>query len=74
MTVEEIMSSDKAFLSPTDIAPVLGCGPYSISLAARDHPEALGFPVTRVGNRTKIPRLAFLRFIGAIEAEKGEMS
>jgi len=69
MTLEEIRTSDKTFLSPTDIAPLLGCHPYSISLAARDFPESLGFPVTRIGTRTKIPRLAFLRFIGDLKEE-----
>lgn len=64
MTLEEIINSDKAFLLPADIAPVLGVRPYSISLAARDYPEALGFPVTRIGKRTFIPRMSFLRFIG----------
>lgn len=72
MTLEEVLQSDKTFLSPTDIAPLLGSNPYSISLMARDYPDALGFPVTRIGNRTKIPRLAFLRFIGALEPEEEE--
>lgn len=64
MTIKEIMASEKAFLIPTDIAPVLGCDPYRISLMARDCPEKLGFPVTRIGTRTKIPRIPFLRFLG----------
>ena len=62
MTLDEIRASSKPFLIPADIAPLLGCDPYSISIAARDCPERLGFPVVRLGNRTKIPREAFLRF------------
>ena len=58
MTVEEMLASDKPVLTPADIAPVLGRKPYSISIAAKDHPEQLGFPVSR------IPRLSFLKFLG----------
>lgn len=64
MTLEEIKSSDKVFLIPKDIAPILGCDAYSISLMARDCPERLGFPVVRIKTRTKIPRIPFLRALG----------
>lgn len=64
MTLSEIMASDKVMLTPKDVAPVLGCDPYAISLMARDMPEKLGFPIMRSGNRTKIPRKPFLRFLG----------
>ena len=65
MTVEEIRRSDKAFLLPKDICGILGSNEQSIRVAARL--GALGFPVTFVGNRTKIPRIPFLKFIGAEE-------
>lgn len=64
MTMDEIRASDKAFLTPCDIAPVLGCDPHAIRIVARDCPEELGFPVVRVRTRTKIPRIPFLRFMG----------
>jgi len=64
MTLEEMKSSDKVMLVPADIATVLQCDPYTISLTARDMPERLGFPVMRSGNRTKIPRKAFLKWLG----------
>ena len=64
MTLEEIKKSNKVMLTPADVAPVLGCGQYYISIAARDKPETLGFPFMRSGNRTKIPRKAFLKFLG----------
>lgn len=62
MTIEEIRRSDKAFLLPKDICGVLGSNEQSIRVAARL--GALGFPVTFVGNRTKIPRIPFLKYIG----------
>ena len=64
MTLDEIRSSDKALLTPNDIAPVLGCNPHAIRLTARSAPERLGFPVIVVRTRTKIPRLPFLRYMG----------
>lgn len=64
MTIQEIMASDKACLTPSEIAPVIGCSTYSISIAARDCPERLSFPVIRIGTRTKIPRIPFLRAMG----------
>ena len=64
MTLEEVKASDKPMLTPMDIAPILGCGHYTISLIAKNEPEELGFPIMRSGNRTKIPRKAFLKWLG----------
>lgn len=64
MTLDEIRASDKPFLTPADVAGVLAADAQSIRLQAREFPEALGFPVICVGNRTKIPRKPFLRFLG----------
>lgn len=62
MTIEEIRQSDKVFLLPKDICGVLGSNEQTIRIAARM--GVLGFPVTFVGNRTKIPRVPFLKYIG----------
>lgn len=64
MTVSEIQAANKPYLTPVDVAEVLECDPQAIRLAARDNPGQLGFPVVRVGKRTKIPRIPFLRFLG----------
>ena len=64
MTVEEIRLSDKPFLTPADVAPVLRSDPHTIRCTARQKPHLLGFPFTFTGNRMKIPRIAFLRFLG----------
>lgn len=63
MTLEEMKRSDKAFLMPTDVAPVLDCNPHSVRVAAKERPEFLGFPVCVIGNRVKIPRLPFIQFV-----------
>ena len=61
MTIQEIMASDKVMLLPKDVAPVLGCHEQSIRLAAKE--DDLPFPCFRSGNRVKIPRLPFLKWI-----------
>lgn len=60
MTLDEIRASGKAVLTPAEIAPVLGVNPQSIRVA---DPVDLGFPVTKIGTRTLIPRKPFLAFV-----------
>ena len=62
MTIEEIRATDKAFLVPSDVAPVLKCHPHTINLAAKQAPAQLGFPVCVVGTRVRIPTVGFLRW------------
>lgn len=66
MTLKEIAQLDKPYLTPKQAAPVLKCNPYFISLMAKteENRKALGFPVIRMGTRTKIPRIPFLRIMG----------
>lgn len=64
MTLEEIKATDKPMILPTDIAPIIGCDPQWVRDTARENPQALGFPALVVGNRVKIPRIPFLRFLG----------
>lgn len=64
MTIREMQAADKPYLTPAEVAGVMECDPQAIRLAARDNPAQLGFPVIRVGKRTKIPRIPFLRYMG----------
>ena len=63
MKYEEILTSDKDFLIPKDVAEVLGCKPYSINTQAKENPAKLGFPVTVMGANVRIPRLGFIRWM-----------
>jgi len=63
MTLTEIKASDKPMLTPADVAPVLGCDPQDIRVAARQRPDLLGFNFTVIGTRVKIPRVAFIRWV-----------
>lgn len=65
-TFEEIKKSPKELLTVQDIEKVLGVTGQLIRTAAREHPEALGFPVMIVGKggkQIRIPRRAFIRFM-----------
>lgn len=61
--LDEIRGMDTPTITPAQAATVLGCDPHWIRLAARQCPERLGFPVTVIKSRTKIPRIPFIRYI-----------
>lgn len=56
----EILTSTKDVLTPADIAPILGCDGQKIRVQAKQMPETIPFHYIFVGNRMKIPRLAFI--------------
>lgn len=63
MTLDEIRNYQRDYLTPAQVAEVLGCDPQDVRVAAKVHPERLGFNVSIVGSRIKIPRLAFIRWM-----------
>ena len=61
------------FITPQTAAKFLGCDAQTIRIQARRCPERLGFPVAILGNRVKIPKEAFLRFMrGGDRREKSD--
>ena len=66
LTLAQVAALDCSMLTPAQAAGVLGCAPYNINVASmtQEGREYLGFPVLRVGNRVKIPRIPFLRHMG----------
>lgn len=60
--IEELKTSDKAFLDAADIAPFLRCDAQDIRSQAQSDPRKLGFPVCVVGVRVKIPRDGFIQW------------
>ena len=66
MSLAELAELDVIVLTPVQAASVIGCDAYAISVAAETAAgrELLGFPVIRVGNRTKIPRIPLLEYLG----------
>lgn len=63
LTLREIKNLDRDILTPNIVAGALEVSPQWIRLTAREAPDELGFPVIVAGNRVKIPRLAFIRFM-----------
>lgn len=63
MTFQQIRESDKDFLTPEDVAEVLGCMPYTINAQAKEDKAQLGFPVNMMGSRVRIPRLGFIHWV-----------
>lgn len=61
--LEKIEAMSEDFLTPQHVATVLCCDPNKIRMQARLKPSALGFPVTVMGSRVKIPRLPFIRYV-----------
>lgn len=66
MTIEEMKNSDKIWLTPAEIAPVVQSDPNLIRWQAHNDPAKLGFPVTVLGCRVKINRKTFLQYLGEI--------
>ena len=60
-TLDEIEAMDKEMLVPTDIAPYLGCAPYTINVATRNGENPFPFPIIRMGNRVRIPKMPFIK-------------
>lgn len=61
---ELAMRVDREWFTVTEISGVLNADPQTIRVTARQRPDLLGFPVIVAGNRVKVPRIPFLRFMG----------
>lgn len=66
MTLNELRSCDKTYLTATDISELLEVAPESIRDQARDDPKGFPFPVLVIGTRVKIPRAPFTEFIETV--------
>lgn len=67
MTLEEMKTYDKEYLTAAQIATVLNEDPQALRIKARERPGTLGFPVHLSGKEdhlVKFPRLSFLKFMG----------
>lgn len=63
MKLQDIISMNKDFLTPAEVASVLNCAPQLIRSQAVNNPSLLGFHFCKVGNRIKIPRLSFIEWM-----------
>ena len=63
MTLNEIKALDREYLTPAQVASVLGCDPQGIRVWAKQNPEGLGFPTCVIGSRVKVPRRSFIMWL-----------
>lgn len=63
MTPAPISDAQAHFLLPREAARFLHCDPQLLRQQAHQDPYSLGFPVTVIGRRVRIPRAAFMRYI-----------
>ena len=62
MTLQELEQLPREILIPADIAPILGCTPYSINIAVKKGKQ-FPFPVFMVNRNVKIPKRPFIKFM-----------
>ena len=62
MTLQQIEALPKNLLTAADVADYLETDPNTLRWQAREEPEKLGFPVSVMGNRVKIPKEGFIFF------------
>lgn len=63
LTMVDLKKRTDATITPAEAAAVLGMAPHWLRLMARERPEKLGFPVIVYGNRCRIPRVPFIRYL-----------
>ena len=70
MTLNDLEKLDKDMLVPKDIAPILGCAPYTINVLTKDGHNPFPFPIIRMGTRVRIPKMPFIK---AMRGETNEV-
>ena len=68
-TIEELMRCERVYVTPQEVGPLLGMHPQTINLMAKSGDFVV--PCLRSGNRTKIPKLALLEWLG-VRTEAGK--
>ena len=62
-TINEFEKIGGEYLVPEQVAVILGTSAEAISNQAKSDPSRLGFAVTVIGTRVKIPRRGFLYWL-----------
>jgi len=66
-TIEELKACPRAYVTPQEIGPLLNMHPQTINLMAKN--DEFVVKCLRSGNRTKIPRLPLMEWLG-VKAEE----
>ena len=70
MTLQEIIDSDRPFLTVEHIGRVVGIRPDTLRIQARKDPSRLGFPVCVAEKTVRIPREAFIAWMHGKESKE----
>ena len=62
MTLQELEQLETEVLTPNQVAPILGCTPYTINVAVKKGHE-LPFPVIVINSWVRIPKRPFINFM-----------
>ena len=62
-TLAEIKAIGNSVINAQSAAAISETDYMTLLYTAREYPERLGFPVICVGNRVKIPRIPFIKFL-----------
>lgn len=62
MTLAQIEQIDREYLTVEEVAAYFGSKPQNIRVQAHRNREDLGFPVSIIGSRVKIPKVGFIKF------------
>ncbi len=68
MTLAQIEQIDREYLTVEEVAAYFGAKPQNIRVQAHRNREDLGFPVSIIGSRVKIPKVGFINFIKGASA------
>lgn len=68
MTLQQIEQIDREFLTVNEAAAYFGCDPQNLRTQAHLDRAKLGFPVSIIGNRVKIPKVGFINYCKGISA------
>lgn len=68
----EIEAMDSFILTAAQVAPIIGSDPNSLRFQAHERPETLGFPVTVIKRRVKIPRIPFIKYMKGLMGAASE--
>ena len=63
MTLQELEQLETEVLTPKQVAPILGCQPYTINVAIKNGKNPFPFPVIMMGSRVRIPKMPFLKLM-----------
>lgn len=64
--LQDLKDSNALFVTAEDVRNILEADPATVRRQALADGSVMGFNVSVIGNRTRIPRKAFLRWLGEL--------